>query len=317
MNLLPADAMKALEPVVHRELERHLGAAREWMPHEYVPWSLGRDFDGVMGGNAWDVSQSPLSEVVRTALVVNLLTEDNLPSYHREIHHCMGKDGAWATWIGRWTAEEARHGAAIRDYLLVTRAVDPVALERERMTHMTQGYSRPNDPDLFDTVAYVTFQELATRISHRNTGKLSGDPTCERLLSRIATDENLHMVFYRNLLAAAFELAPDRTMTAIWGAVEGFKMPGATIESFGRRSLQIAMAGIYDLRIHHEEVLMPVVRQLSLLDRTDVGSEGARAQEALGSFLTALDVKAARFESRRAAVLEGEARRSTGALSSS
>jgi acyl-[acyl-carrier-protein] desaturase len=315
MTSLLVPVLSELEPVVARELDRHLAAAREWMPHEYVPWSLARDFDGPMGGEAWDVSQSSMSAVVRTALVVNLLTEDNLPSYHREIHRCMGSDGAWATWIGRWTAEEGRHGTAIRDYLLVTRAVDPTALERERMVHMTGGYGRDNDPDVFDTLAYVTFQELATRIAHRNTGKQSGDPVCERLLTRIATDENLHMVFYRNMLDAALELAPDRTMEAIWGAIEGFKMPGSTIEGFGRRSLQIAMAGIYDLRIHRDEVLMPVVRQLGLLERTGLGDTGRVAQAALGSFLEVLDAKAARFESKRAAALEIEARRQTSALS--
>jgi len=302
-------ALTELEPIVGRELNRHLDAAKEWMPHEYVPWSRGRDFDGVFGGEAWSPTQSAMPEVVRTALVVNLLTEDNLPSYHREIHRCMGADGAWATWIGRWTAEEARHGVAIRDYLMVTRAVDPVALERERMTHMTHGYGRDGEPDLFDTVAYVAFQELATRIAHRNTGKASGDPVCERLLARVAADENLHMVFYRNLLAAALELAPDRTLTAIWDAVFGFKMPGATIENFSRRSLAIAQAGIYDLRIHRDEVLMPIVRQLGLLERSGLGEGGTRAQQALGQFLEVLDAKAARFESKRAAVLEGEARR--------
>ena len=310
-----AHVLTELEPVVARELERHVEAAREWMPHEYVPWSLGRDFDGQMGGEAWDPTQSKLTDVIRTALVINLLTEDNLPSYHREIHRCMGGDGAWGTWIGRWTAEEGRHATAMRDYMMVTRAVDPVALERERITHMIGGYSRDNDPDLFDTVAYVTFQELATRISHRNTGKLSGDPICERLLARIATDENLHMVFYRNLLAAAFDFAPDRTMNAIWGAVSGFKMPGSTIENFGRRSLQIAMAGIYDLRIHRDEVLLPVIRQLGVLDRSDLSGESTPARDALGLFLEDLDEKAARFEVKRAAVLEGRARRQTNAPS--
>ena len=68
-----------------------------------------------------------MSDVARTALIVNLLTEDNLPSYHHEIATLFGRDGAWGTWVHRWTAEEGRHGIAIRDYLLTTRAVDPVA----------------------------------------------------------------------------------------------------------------------------------------------------------------------------------------------
>ena len=55
-------------------------------------------------------------------MFVNLLTEDNLPVYHREIATRFGRDGAWGTWVGRWTAEENRHGVALRDYLVVTRA---------------------------------------------------------------------------------------------------------------------------------------------------------------------------------------------------
>ena len=47
----------ALEEVVETELNRHLGVAKEWMPHEYVPWSDGRNFDGIMGGEAWAPEQ--------------------------------------------------------------------------------------------------------------------------------------------------------------------------------------------------------------------------------------------------------------------
>ena len=83
------------------------------------------------------------------------------------------------------------------------------------MVHMTQGFVSSYDLDMLHTVAYVSFQELATRISHRNTGRYTEDPVCEQLLARIAQDENLHMVFYRNLLQAALELAPNETMRAI------------------------------------------------------------------------------------------------------
>ena len=109
------------------------------MPHEYVPWSLGRDFAD-LGGEPWSVDQSQLSPIARTALEVNLLTEDNLPSYHREIERAFGRDSAWGTWVNRWTAEEGRHAFCIRDYLLVTRGVDPDELERARMETMETGY---------------------------------------------------------------------------------------------------------------------------------------------------------------------------------
>ena len=294
--------LEELEPVVAKELDRHLSAAKDWMPHEYVPWSEGRNFAGVLpDGEAWDVSQSTVSDTARTALVVNLLTEDNLPSYHREIYQSFGPGGAWGTWIGRWTAEEGRHGMAIRDYLLTSRAVDPDALERERMVHMTQGFQSSYELDMLHTVAYVSFQELATRISHRNTGKYTEDPFADQLLARISVDENLHMVFYRNLMAAALDVAPDQSVIAVRDVVQNFEMPGSTIEGFTRRSLKIALAGIYDLRIHRDEVLAPVLRHWKLFELEGLSAEAEQARDQLDAFLEQLESRAARFEEKRAA----------------
>jgi acyl-[acyl-carrier-protein] desaturase len=287
-----------LEPIVESNLNRHLSTAKEWFPHEYVPWSEGRTFDGILGGEAWDPSQSKLSDVARTSLIVNLLTEDNLPSYHHEIAVRFGRDGAWGTWVHRWTAEEGRHGIAIRDYLLATRAVDPVALERARMQHMEGGFTSEH-MGVLAGIGYVSFQELATRVAHRNTGRISDDPVCDQLLARVAQDENLHMLFYRNLLGGAFEVAPDDAMRAVYDVVSGFQMPGNTIDGFQRKSVQIAMAGIYDLRIHHDEVVMPILRQLRIFERTGLSAEGERAREELAAFIEGLDQAASKFVERR------------------
>ncbi|GAA2535490.1 acyl-ACP desaturase [Winogradskya humida] len=290
-----------LEPVVETNLNRHLSLAKEWFPHEYVPWSDGRTFDGLLGGEPWRDDDSTLPEVARTALIVNLLTEDNLPSYHHEIATLFGRDGAWGTWVHRWTAEEGRHGIAIRDYLTVSRAVDPVALERARMSHMEAGYANAHDDEILQSVAYVAFQELATRISHRNTGTATNDPIANQLLARVAADENLHMVFYRDLLAAAFELAPDQAMRAVTDVVANFEMPGANIEGFGRKALSIALAGIYDLRQHHDDVLAPVLRQWNVWDRTNLGPEGEKAREELATQMRDLNTQATRFDEKREA----------------
>ncbi|WP_020659141.1 acyl-ACP desaturase [Amycolatopsis benzoatilytica] len=286
-----------LEGTVEENLNRHLAAAQEWMPHEYVPWSQGRDF-AELGGEPWDPEQSRVSPIARTALEVNLLTEDNLPSYHREIERAFGRDGAWGTWVHRWTAEEGRHGICIRDYLLVTRAVDPVELERMRMATMQAGYSTGDKP-LLQVCAYVSFQELATRLSHRNTGRYTQDPLAERLLARVSTDENLHMVFYRNLVKAALEISPDAMMRAITDEVLNFAMPGAVIPSFARKAALIAKAGIYDLRIHHDDVILPLLRYWKVFDLTGLGPAGEAAREELAAFVTTLNTQASRFEERR------------------
>jgi acyl-[acyl-carrier-protein] desaturase len=299
-----------LEPVVATNLDRHLSLAKEWFPHEYVPWSDGRTFDGILDGEPWREGDSTLPDVARTALIVNLLTEDNLPSYHHEIATMFGRDGAWGTWVHRWTAEEGRHGIAIRDYLTVTRAVDPIALERARMAHMEAGYTNAHDDEVLHSIAYVAFQELATRISHRNTCRATGDPIAEQLLARVAADENLHMMFYRNLLSAALDLAPDHAMRAVADVVAGFQMPGATIEGFGRKALSIALAGIYDLRQHRDEVLQPVLRQWNIWDRTDLTGEGEKARDQLAAQMQDLDVQATRFEEKREARRQRQAAKS-------
>ncbi|MGH3935024.1 MAG: acyl-ACP desaturase [Pseudonocardiaceae bacterium] len=297
-----------LEPVVTENLNRHLATAKEWMPHEYVPWSLGRDYAD-LGGQPWDPEQSRLSPIARTALEVNLLTEDNLPSYHREIERTFGRDGAWGTWVHRWTAEEGRHAYCIRDYLLVTRGVDPVELERARMQVMQTGYNTQEAP-LLRILAYVSFQELATRISHRNTGRCTEDPIAERLLTRISTDENLHMVFYRNLVKAALDVSPGPTLRAITDEVVDFHMPGVVIPGFSRKAALIARAGIYDLRIHHDEVILPLLRHWGVFDLGGLDAEGEEARAELAGFLAQLDGQASRFEERRAAAQSRNAARS-------
>jgi acyl-[acyl-carrier-protein] desaturase len=286
-----------LEPVVEENLVRHLNVAKPWMPHDYVPWSRGRDFS-FLGGEDWRPEDSPLDVVAQTAMVVNLLTEDNLPSYHREIATRFSRHGAWGTWVGQWTAEEGRHGVALRDYLVVTRGVDPVRLEELRMMHMTAGYDS-GDKTALQAVAYVSFQELATRVSHRNTGKAANCPVAEQLLQRVALDENLHMVFYRNIMAAALEIDPDAAMAAIRDEVVNFQMPGMGMPDYTRNSVIIAKAGIYDLRLHHDAVIQPVLKFWRIFERADFGPEGEKAREELAVFLVQLDAQASRFVDQR------------------
>ena len=272
-----SDMLRDLEPTVAALLDRHLTASKEWFPHEVVPWSEGRDFDPA---ETWDAGSSPMPDAVRSALFVNLLTEDNLPYYFSTLNRMFGSDGAWGTWARRWTAEEGRHSIAIRDYLTVTRAIDPKALERARMHQVSTGVV-PEPEGALDGLAYVALQELATRIAHRATGRMLDDRAGYEVMARVATDENHHFLFYRDLVSAALELAPSATVQAIERQVRDFEMPGTGIVGFEEHSLAIAKAGIYDLQIHHEQILVPVVlRQWKVEELTglDAAAELAREQ---------------------------------------
>jgi acyl-[acyl-carrier-protein] desaturase len=90
-------------------------------------------------------------------------------------------------------------------------------------------------------------------------------------------------------------------MKAVTDVVAGFQMPGANIEGFGRKALSIALAGIYDLRQHRDEVLQPVLRQWNVFDRTDLTGDGEKAREQLAAHMDELETQASRFEEKREA----------------
>jgi acyl-[acyl-carrier-protein] desaturase len=107
------------------------------------------------------------------------------------------------------------------------------------------------------------------------------------MLARVALDENLHMLFYRNLLGAALELEPNAAMIAIKDVVTNFQMPGAGMPGWGRKSVQIALAGIYDPKSHIEDVVAPVLRAWNIFNRE------------LAKYLADAEVDVAKFVEKR------------------
>ncbi len=306
-DLRPRDELLAeLEPTVARLLDRHLATSKEWFPHEHVPYSRGRDHDP---GHEWTVDDADLGghaidDAVRSALIVNLLTEDNLPYYFRTLEDMVGTDGAWRTWTRRWTAEEARHSMAIYGYLMTTRAVDPVALERARMVQVSGG-EIPTPPSMQHGFVYLALQELATRISHRSTGRMIGDPAGYEVMMRVAADENLHQLFYRDLAEAAIEVDPDGMVIAIEEQVSGFTMPGTGIPDFAAHAARIAKAGIYDLAVHHDQILVPVVLRQWKVDQLEgLSGEAEAARERLMARLAKSEKVARRLAARREETLQ-------------
>jgi acyl-[acyl-carrier-protein] desaturase len=290
-------------------LERHLAHAKEWFPHELVPWELGRR---IVPGETPEVDGPALPEGVSSALFVNLLTEDNLPHYFHAIVEATGSDSALGEWSRRWAAEEQRHGIVLRDWISVTRKLDLVALERARMRHVTAGF----DPGirgqtLTDGLVYLALQELATRISHWNTGRFL-DEAGAAVMKRVAADENLHFLFYRDLATAALLADPSGTVEAIDRQVTKFQMPGAGMEGFATHAVAIASAGIYNFRVHCEQVLLPVVMthwQLESIEGLD--ADGERAREHLVRWISRMRRIADRMEAQSAELQAVEPQLST------
>ncbi|MEI2706254.1 MAG: acyl-ACP desaturase [Ilumatobacteraceae bacterium] len=301
--LAERDLMHELTPVAEQLVHRHYDTCKPWYPHEFVPWEQGRAYPS---RDEFDLHDVPLPDELRSALFVNLLTEDNLPYYFHTIDRLFGRDGIWREWSHRWVAEEARHAQALRDYALVSRALDPWELEDARMAQMCGGQV-PNPPTPVDGFVYVSLQELATRIAHRNTAKSlqtawSDHPLGQagyQVISRVAADENFHFLLYRDLTSAALEIAPSIVLPAIERQVREFAMPGTGIPGFRRHADLIARAGIYNLDQHHAQILEPVVLKWWKVETLqNLTAEAEAARDALLRQITRIGELARRIAER-------------------
>lgn len=288
-----------LEPKAGELLDRHFASTKEWFPHEYIPYSRAEDFGP---GYQWMPEESPFpSEDVRSSLFVNLLTEDNLPYYFRDIDRMFGQHGAWRAWAGRWTAEEGRHSMAIYGYLMASRAIDPVVLERGRMVQVAQG-EVPSPMTARHGMIYVSLQELATRVSHRNTGAAMADSdiTGKKVMDRVGNDENFHYLFYRDVSAAAAELDPSGFVEAVEEVSVNFEMPGTGIPGFTKHAARIALSGIYGLTEYKEKVLEPTLKNWKFWDLEGLSGKAEAARERLSDFLAGLADRVEKEKEKRA-----------------
>jgi acyl-[acyl-carrier-protein] desaturase len=97
-------------------------------------------------------------------------------------------------------------------------------------------------------------------------------------------------------------------MKAVMRQTVGFQMPGKGIRDFGERARIIAEAGVYDIEVHREKVLAPVLGEgrFDIEHVEGLDDEGKRAQEYTVAFRDEfLPTEIARFkqgrEERRAA----------------
>ncbi len=250
-----------LRPVVEKLFNRHLEVTRPWSLHEHIDWGDGHDFQT----KPWSETDYSLPRGVRSAIYVNLLTEDNAPYYTNTLLSKTPDNHPLQDWNRQWTMEEGQHAAAIRDWVHISRAIDPKNLEAARRIQMSTGIV-PQPETLADLIAYTPFQEKATQVAHRNVAsRLSKqDKSGRAVLGLIAGDEGRHGIFYRDLAEAGFEANPSLMMRAVARQVIGFAMPGTGIPGFKRHSLHISREGIYNIGHFRDVVVLPILEYWGL-----------------------------------------------------
>ena len=233
-----------LEPVVAENLSRHLDTEEAWYAHDYVPFEQGENF-AFLGGTDWDPSQASLPRHITDAMEILLIGKDNLAGYHRELVEHFILDKKWGRWLGRWTAEEHLHAVALRNYLVVTREIDPTANEDVRVEHVMKGY-RANTYSQLETLAFMAMWERSHAVFCRNLAAQIDEPVLRDLVGKIAGDEERHEEFFANLVAHCLEFDRDETVAAIARRAAGLEVIGADIDAYADKRAAVAAAGIFD-----------------------------------------------------------------------
>jgi acyl-[acyl-carrier-protein] desaturase len=309
----------------------------KWTPAMMIPWSVGRNYSADYDWAA-DEGKVALPQAARSALLIGLLTEDNLPWYAETIDRKFGENDALNFWNRVWTAEEDRHADVMRTYMSVAHLVDPAQLDEDRMAQIISA-EVPNPPSVAESMVYVAIQELATRISHQNTGKLIAD-TAEAdqtvvalsedrttlanvdpvaiealdpdqrdayvrqvgraIMTRVAGDENKHFAFYADMVGnGAIPIDPSTVVKAIELQIRGFQMPGTGIREFMKHAIILSEAGMYDARIHHSKILAPILKRWKFEEITGLDDDAERSRERTLVFMDQLDTAASEFEEKR------------------
>ena len=238
MNDLTQDELLyALEKAIPEIMEEHHAAAEAWNPHDWVPWDDGRNF-AFLGGVDFDPDQpAPLPADAAAAVLALLLTKDNMPSYHRLMAQKASIFGAWQQVIGSWTAEDNRHSIALRDYLVVSRLVDPEVAENLRLHHITKGKLQSpvslTDYQILDVMALLAVHELQCVAFEEKLLADSDNEVLTAIVSRILHDDRVQAKTFTNFLNAGVDANISELVTAVDKAVSEMELIGADVDNFG------------------------------------------------------------------------------------
>ena len=179
-----------------------------------MPFDQGENF-AFLGGKDWDPSQVTLPKHVTDALEILLITKDNLAGYHRELVEHFILEDKWGRWIGRWTAEEHLHAIALRNYLVVTREIDPGRQRGRARRARDEGLPRRHLQPARDAGLHGVLRTRPRRVLPQPAGADRPSRRSKALVGRIASDEERHEEFFANIVAHCLTYSRDETIAAI------------------------------------------------------------------------------------------------------
>lgn len=246
-TLSKTEVLAEIEPVVEKLMAQHLEKRRLWMPSDFLPADEQMDEDQERRLRKLRDRARGIRDSVRVAVVLNMLTEEGLPHFHRLLSKYLGDESVWKKWNFMWTAEEDRHGDVLRDYTREARLFRYKEVDMMKYAYQEAGFTPEWDRDPYRVFVYTTLQERATQFSHRNTGRLAGEeePALKGILTSIAADEARHFSFYRNVFKAVLKIDPNRALQSALAIMPSIDMPGVSMPHFREMADVIRRSGVY------------------------------------------------------------------------
>lgn len=239
------EVLQSIDSRVQELMADHCLKRRLWFPSEIAGPPAGSDPRAF--ADELRTRAAGISGPVRATIILNMLTEEGLPHFHRIMSRIMGGDSTWVTWRDAWTAEEERHGAVMQLWVHASGAFDDAGIERMLFAYINSGFVPDWNDDPYRMLAYTSMQERATQISHRATGRLAGaeEPVIGDVLNRVAAEEARHFVFYRGVFQAVLDRDPNGALAAFAHVITHMDMPGVSMPRFGEFAEVVRRLGVY------------------------------------------------------------------------
>jgi acyl-[acyl-carrier-protein] desaturase len=286
----------SMQDYVAKHLDLLLPVEKSWQPSDFLPdlslpnWKeeIGKVRERARG----------LTDELLVVLVGDMITEEALPSYQTMLNRFDGiaddsgiSESPWAKWSRGWTAEENRHGDLLNRYLTFIGRVNIRSIEVTIHHLIARGFSiGAENSDPYEGFIYTSFQERATKISHRNVGRIAkqeGDESLHKICSTIANDEARHEEAYKRFMDRIFEVDPERAVLAFRKMMKTMvKMPAARMtdgqdpdiyEKFATVAQRIKVYTSND----YADIIDHLVARWKLTTLTGISGEAAKAQDFL------------------------------------
>ena len=292
------EVVKSIEGFVEENLSHLLKPISEsWQPTDLLPDMRAENWREQI--TEFRQRAKSLTDEVLVVLVGDLVTEEALPSYQTWLNRFGGindptgdSPSPWAKWSRGWTAEENRHGDLLNKYLYLTGRVDMRSVETTVHHLITNGFNTNSGNDPYLGFIYTSFQERATKISHRNVGTLAkrcGDEHLHKICGLIAGDEARHEKAYKLFMSKIFEIDPANAVLAFAAMMKNkVTMPaslmsdGKDIDLFSKFSNVAQRIGVYTAK-DYASIIAALVEEWKIETLSGLSDASAKAQDYLST----------------------------------